>query len=97
MSAVAAVETPVHAVLSAIEHADGHSHLLAADEQRRWMVWFGLPALVAAFFVGMVFATGQEWYLGLAVSAIVADIGVLIWLCMSSDTNALIGEAPSRH
>ncbi len=61
------------------------------------MTWFGLPALVASVFVGLVFATGQEWYLGLAISAIVADIGVMVWLAMSSDTNGLLGDTAPSH
>jgi len=72
-------------------------HEIEAAEQKRWLTWFGLPALLAAIFVGFVFGTGQEWYLGLAVGAIVVDIGVLIWLAMSSDTNGVIGSAASHH
>jgi membrane protein implicated in regulation of membrane protease activity len=68
------------------------AHEVEAAEQKRWMTWFGLPALIAAFFVGLVFATGQELWLGFAAAAIVADIGVLVWLAMSSDTNDLIFE-----
>ncbi len=68
MSAVASSETP-HAVSAPAEHrlaavAPVASHESEAAEQRRWMTWFGLPALLAAFFVGLVFGTGQEWYLG---------------------------------
>ena len=73
-------------------------HMLEAAEQKRWMVWFGLPALIAALFVGAVFATGQEWYMGFAVAAIVADIAVLIWLTLSTDTNGVLGDpAPAHH
>jgi hypothetical protein len=32
--------------------------------------------------------------MGLAISAIVCDILVLVWLAMSSDTNGLIGDSP---
>jgi hypothetical protein len=67
-----------------------------AAEQKRWMIWFGLPALVAAVFVGAVFATDDAWYIGLAIAAIIVDIFILVWLAMSSDTNGLIGE-PSPH
>jgi hypothetical protein len=101
MSAVAspekthAVAAPVEHVLAAVAPA---AHESEAAEQRRWMTWFGLPALIAAFFVGLVFGTGQEWYLGLAVASIVADIGVLIWLAMSSDTNSpSVVPATAQH
>ncbi|HEY4347333.1 MAG TPA: hypothetical protein VGM80_07060 [Gaiellaceae bacterium] len=67
-----------------------------AAEQKRWMIWFGLPVLVAACFVAAVFATGQAFWLGLAISALVVDIFILVWLAMSSDTNGLIGE-PTSH
>ena len=60
------------------------------------MIWFGLPALVSALFVGAVFGTGQEWFLGPAIAVIVLDIFVLVWLAMSSDTNGVIGD-PSAH
>jgi hypothetical protein len=95
MSAVAAAEIPsVGPVLTVAGHAPVSELEREAAEQKRWMTWFGLPALVASLFVGLVFATGQEWYLGLAISAIVTDIGVLVWLAMSSDTNGLLGDTP---
>jgi membrane protein insertase Oxa1/YidC/SpoIIIJ len=61
-------------------------------EQKRWMVWFGIPALIASVFVGMTFATGDAWWLGLAITTIIVDIFVLVWLAMSSDTNGLIED-----
>jgi hypothetical protein len=98
MSAVAAADAlplsdaaPVHEVPSL-----GSTYEMHAAEQKRWMVWFGLPALVASLFVGLTFATGDAWWLGLAITAIVADIFVLVWLAMSSDTNGLIGDSPSH-
>lgn len=67
----------------------GHSTELEVEgeEQKRWLTYFGLPALVAAIFVGLTFGTGQLWYLGIAMGAVVADIGVMIWLSLTSDTN----------
>jgi len=67
-----------------------------AAEQKRWMIWFGVPALVASLFVGVTFATGDAWWLGLAITAIVLDIMVLVWLAMSSDTNGVIGDSPAH-
>jgi hypothetical protein len=75
----------------AVSQADMH-----AKEMNRWMLWFGLPALAMAIFTGAVFATGAEWLLGGALAFLVADICVLIWLCMSSDTNGLLGDAPAH-
>ena len=73
-------------------------HEIAAAEQKRWMTWFGLPALCAAIFVGVRHSgPNQEWYLGLAIAAIIVDIGVLIWLTMSSDTNGVIGAPAASH
>ena len=88
-SADLSLATPLHA-------AGTVTHTLEAAEQRRWTLWFGLPALVAALFVGLVFATGQEWFLGLGIASIVTDIGILVWLSLSSDTNRLIGSAHSH-
>ena len=98
MSAVAATEAvtagdavPVHVVTG-----EGTSVQQMHDaEQKRWMVWFGIPALIASLFVGITFATGDAWWLGLAITAIVADILVLVWLAMSSDTNGVIDESPA--
>ncbi len=100
MSAVASTESPSVSIAgSVVAHAVAAPSLteIEAAEQRRWMTWFGLPALIAAIFVGAVFGTGQEWYLGFAVSAIVADIAVLVWLAMSSDTNGIIGDTAASH
>jgi len=60
---------------------------LAEQEMYRWMLWFGLPSLVAAIFIGLVFATGAMWWIGGAIVAVIAAISVLIWLSMSSCTN----------
>jgi membrane protein implicated in regulation of membrane protease activity len=98
MSAVASSEV-IPSVAVGVPHAVSVrlTHLEAeAAEQKRWMTWFGLPALFAAVFVSLVFATGQEWYLGLAIGAIVSDIGVLTWLALSSDTNAQIDDLGAR-
>lgn len=98
MSAVAAAElTPVSDALRVHEvRAALSTYDIQAAEQKRWMIWFGLPALVAALFVGATFGTGQAWWLGLAIAAIVCDIFILVWLAMTSDTNGLIGE-PASH
>jgi uncharacterized membrane protein len=97
MSAVATAEnvTTVDAPhLHAVETGPSAEYKMHAAEMNRWMVYFGVPVLIAAFFVGMVFATGDAWWMGLAISAIVCDILVLVWLAMSSDTNGLIGDSP---
>jgi hypothetical protein len=98
MSAVATAElvhvsdaAPVHEVLPAVS-----TYEMQAAEQKRWMIWFGIPALIAAVFVGATFGTGQTFWLGLAIATIVSDIFILVWLAMSSDTNGLIGE-PATH
>jgi len=84
---------PVHAVA----HKGPSTFEIEAAEQRRWMTWFGIPALIAAFFLGVTFATDEAWWLGLVITAIVLDIFVLVWLAMTSDTNGLIGEPSSGH
>jgi hypothetical protein len=99
MSAVAPVEVvPVSVAPPAPRIVQGGPSLyeIQAAEQKRWMIWFGLPVLVAAIFVGIVFSTGQAWWMGLAITAIVVDIFILVWLAMSSDTNGVIGELPQH-
>ncbi len=89
--ALAASDVPAVAPAAALSPA-----AVEAAEQKRWMIWFGLPALVMAVFVGICLGTGDAWVLGLAIGALLVDIFVLVWLAMSSDTNGLIGE-PSSH
>jgi hypothetical protein len=99
MSAAATAEAvpTSDAVLAPVAVAPGSStHEVENKEMYRWMLWFGAPMLVVAFFVGMVFATGEAWWLGLAITTLVVDIFVLIWLAMTSDTNGLIGD-PVSH
>jgi hypothetical protein len=84
---------PVHLV----EPKGPSTFEIEAAEQKRWMMWFGIPALVAAAFLGLTFATGDAWWLALVITAILVDIFVLVWLAMTSDTNGLIGEPSSGH
>ena len=69
---------------------------IEAAEQKRWMLWFGIPALVAALFVAAALGTGDAWWIGAALAALGVDILVLVWLAVSSDTNGVIGEAPGH-
>ena len=85
MSAVAATEYAApHADLHLLTPSAAH---LAEKEMYRWMIWFGLPSLVSALFMGAVFATGSMWWIAGAISGVIAAISVLIWLAMSSCTN----------
>ena len=98
MSAVATAEalvTPDAATLHVVEPGVSAEYEIHAAEQKRWMVWFGLPALVAFLFVALTFGTGDGWWIALAIGAMVVDIFVLIWLAMTSDTNGVIGEPVS--
>ena len=97
MSAVATAEnvtTADAAHLHLVEGAMSAEQQMHTAEMNRWMLYFGVPVLIAAFFVGLVFATGNGWWMAGAITAIVVDILVLVWLAMSSDTNGLIGDAP---
>lgn len=99
MSAVASVEVSSPTGEAVGHEAEAHewSALAEAAEQRRWLTWFGLPAGVAALFVGVSIGTGRMWWLGVSILAIIIDIGVLIWLALSSDTNRQPVGAPARH
>ena len=85
MSAVASTIEPVS--VPALELRQPSPAQLAEKEMYRWMLWFGLPSLIAAVFVGLVFATGSMWWIGGAIGAVIGAISVLIWLAMSSCTN----------
>ena len=86
MSAVASAEFV--SAPPALEVVAGPSAAqLAEKEMYRWMLWLGLPSLVAAFFVGVVFATGSIWWIGGALTGVIGLISVVIWLAMSTDTN----------
>jgi hypothetical protein len=97
MSAVAPI-TDLTAVpsLHLVEAKADAREDMHAKEMNRWMLWFGMPVLGMAIFTGAVFATGAEWLLGGALAFLFADICVLMWLCMSSDTNGLLGDAPAH-
>jgi hypothetical protein len=92
MSAVSPVIEDVSIPVPTLEiaHAAAPSQLeIETREQYRWMIWFGLPLLGAAVFIGLLFGTGHELFIAPAVGFIVADILVLVWLAMSSDTNGV--------
>ena len=63
MSAVATAEvvSVSHPAAELVPVAGASVNEIEAAEQKRWMVWFGLPALVAAVFLGITFATDQAW------------------------------------
>jgi len=88
MSAVASPEfvTP-KPILEAVAAAPSPANE-ADREMYRWMIWFGLPSLVGVLFLGAVFATDQMWFISGAIAAVILAISMLIWLAMSSDTNA---------
>jgi hypothetical protein len=56
-------------------------------EMYRWMTWFGAPVLVMAVFMAIALAGGGIWAIGGVLAALITDICVLVWLCLSSDTN----------
>ena len=102
MSAVATTDAAPLTTAGAVHLADdSHRRIQQMHdvEQKRWMLWFGVPMLIAAVFVGITFATDDAWWLGLAILTLIADILVLVWLAMSSDTNGLIddGAASPSH
>ena len=89
MSAAEQVTT-LEAVVPELHIVDAPSrstHDVQAAEMNRWMLWFGVPVLVMAFFMGATFVTGEVWGIAGVLAALIADICILIWLCMSSDTN----------
>jgi hypothetical protein len=85
MSAVAS--TVEHVSAPAFELVQPSPAQLAQQEMYRWMLWFGLPSLVAAIFVALVFATGSMWWIGGAIAGVIGAISVLVWLAMTSCTN----------
>jgi hypothetical protein len=85
MSAVASAEYVIPT--PALEVVSSSPAELAEKEMYRWMFWFGLPSLVAAIFVAVVFATGSMWWISGAIAGVIGAISMLIWLAMSSCTN----------
>jgi hypothetical protein len=99
MSAVAHV-ADAGTVVPELHLADVHAPTVAEiqmKEMNRWMLWFGTPALFMAIFMGITFATDSMWGLAGALAALIADICVLIWLCMSSDTNGAAAQFEAAH
>jgi hypothetical protein len=101
MSAVASTDAvPVSVAVpapKAVEVRRPTTQEIEDAEMKRWMLWFGLPALVASIFVAAAIGSGHAWIIGLAIAAIVIDIFVLVWLCMTSDTNGVIGDTAHSH
>jgi hypothetical protein len=95
MSAAAQITDTRTAVVPDL-HVVAATHQSVADmqvkEMNRWMVWFGTPLVFMAIFMGATFVTGQIWGIAGVLAALIADICVLIWLCMSSDTNGEISH-----
>ena len=59
--------------------------------------WSGLaPFIAEALAVGLVFATGKQWWLALGVASVFATVLILIRLILSGETNTLL-DGPSRH
>ena len=87
MSAVASAEYSVPVPAPALEVITKSPAELAEEEMYRWMLWFGLPSLVAVVFVALTFATDTMWWIAGAIAGVIAAISVLIWLAMSSCTN----------
>ena len=71
-------------------------HDVQLKEMNRWMLWFGLPVVVMAIFMGIALGGGGLWAIGGVLAALIADIGILIWLCISSDTNGVHVHAPAH-
>jgi hypothetical protein len=63
---------------------------VAANELRRWIAWLGGSLLAASFFTALALAGLGPW---LILPAILVGPGLggiaLIWLALSSDTNAI--------
>jgi hypothetical protein len=98
MSAVASHEEGrVKPVLQVVPQKLATAAEIQARETYRWMAWFGLPMLGASLFVAAVFATGAMWLIGGAVAFLIADIGILIWLCLTTCTNCLSATPAARH
>ena len=72
MSAVATTEAvPVtDAPIHLVEGPTATTQQMHDTEMKRWMLWFGLPALIGCVFLGIMFATGDAWWLGLALTAL---------------------------
>ena len=85
MSAVASAEYAAPA--PALEVVSRTPAEIAEQEMYRWMLWFGVPSLVSAIFIALVFATDSMWWIAGAIAGVIGAISVLIWLAMSSCTN----------
>jgi hypothetical protein len=70
---------------------------VAANELRRWLMWLGGSMLAACVFTAAALAGLGAW---LIAPAIIVGPGVggvaLIWLALSSDTNATMGVAQAE-
>jgi uncharacterized membrane protein len=62
---------------------------VADQELKRWITWLGASLLLASLFTAIALAGGGAWFI---LPAIIVGPGLggiaLIWLALSSDTNA---------
>jgi len=88
----AAQATDVRLVVPELHLAES-AHETAAQaetkEMNRWMLWFGIPVVFMAIFMGATFVTNSMYGIFGVLGFLIADICILIWLCMSSDTNGV--------
>jgi hypothetical protein len=70
---------------------------VAAKELRRWVAWLGGSLIGASVFTALALAGVSEWMI---LPAILVGPGVggvaLVWLAISSDTNAAAHVAAER-
>ena len=73
--------------LHAVDAAGPSVAQIQEKEMYRWMLWFGIPVVVMAIFMGATYVTDGLWPIAGVLAALITDICILIWLCLSSDTN----------
>ena len=86
----AAQATDIRLVVPELHLAESVHETVAEVENKemyRWMLWFGIPVVFMAIFMGATFVTNSLYGIFGVLAFLIADICVLIWLCMSSDTN----------
>ncbi len=60
---------------------------LADKEMYRWMIGFGIPCFLVAFFTSLTFAFDKFWMIGPAIVVLIGTIFALVYLTLTTDLN----------
>jgi hypothetical protein len=83
---VAATDLPLAGATEGLSLVDAPA--ASMTEETRWMAALGLPMLAACAFVALTIGVGSGWLMLPAIILVGVDILMIVYLALTSDTNA---------